>query len=146
VRGSRPIDPGGFAYGLTLNGAKVAASRRRVATGGSYFTNKADYLRQLAEGVCTHEEVRQVLDAAIAQGSTLRDPVRDFFRNAAKSLIVDEIFDGNLVDLRIVAIAAAVGVPTTVIGDPGKPYTPSAERDPTWCRRSSPNLDSRRTR
>lgn len=118
TRGSRPIDPGGLAYGLTVNGATVVASRHRVATGGSYFTNKADYLRQLADGICTHEEVRQVLDGAIAQGSPLREPVRDFFRDIAKALIVDEIFDGNLVDLRIVAIAAAVGVPTTVIGDP----------------------------
>lgn len=118
TRGSRPIDPGGFAYGLTVNGANVVASRRRVATGGSYFTNRADYLRQLADGTCTHEEVRQVLDSAIAQGSPLREPVREFFRSTAKAVIVDEIFDGNLVDLRIVAIAAAAGVPTTVIGDP----------------------------
>lgn len=118
TRGGRPVGPGGFAYGLTVNGAKVMASRRRVAAGGSYFTNRADYLRQLADGVCTHEEVRQVLDAAIAQGSPLREPVRDFFRSTAKALIVDEIFDGNLVDLRIVAIAAAVGASTTVIGDP----------------------------
>ena len=39
-------------------------------------------------------------------------------RNTAKALIVDEIFDGNLVELQIVAISAAVGVPTTIIGAP----------------------------
>jgi DNA helicase-2/ATP-dependent DNA helicase PcrA len=50
----------------------------------------------------------------------LREPVREFFRSTAKAVIVDEVFDGNLVDLRIVAIAAAAGVPTTILGDPWK--------------------------
>lgn len=118
TRGSRPVDPGSSAYGMTVVGTAAVPVRRQVDTGGSYFTNKREYLRQLEEGMCTHEEVRQVLDRATPQGSALRQPVRDFFHNTAKAMIVDEIFDGNLVDLRIVAIAAAVGVPTTIIGDP----------------------------
>lgn len=118
TRGSRPVDPGSYAYGVTVAGTEVVPLRRQVFTAGLYFTNRRDYLRQLEEGVCTHEEVRQVLDRAIAQGSSLRQPVREFFRQTAKAMIIDEIFDGNLVDLRIVAIAAAVGVPATIIGDP----------------------------
>ena len=34
--------------------------------------NKRDYLRQLEEGMCTHEEVRQVLDRATPLRSALR--------------------------------------------------------------------------
>ena len=59
-----------------------------------------------------------MLDASISQGSPLRANVTDFLQNTIKSLIVDEVFDGNLVDLRIVWLAAAAGVPTTLIGDP----------------------------
>jgi DNA helicase-2/ATP-dependent DNA helicase PcrA len=105
-------------YELTINESKVVPVRRRTISGGHRFTNKRDFMDRLGEGLSTHDEIRQVLDAATGEKSPLRDPARDFFRHTAKALIVDEVFDGNIVDLRIVAIAAAAGVPTTVIGDP----------------------------
>lgn len=115
---SRPLDVGTPYYGLSLTGKKVVAASRQVLISGTYYTNKSDYFARLSEGVCTHDEIRHVLEVAVAQGSPLREIVRQFFKDTAKALIVDEVFDGNLVDLRIVASAAAIGVPTTLIGDP----------------------------
>lgn len=42
----------------------------------------------------------------------------DFLSGTIATLIVDEVFDGNRLDLRIVAGAARHGIPTTLIGDP----------------------------
>ena len=116
--GSWPRPAGAYIRGVGLNGGKLVVIGRNAHAAGTYFTQVAPYRKQLADGFCTHDEIRQVLDASIAQGSPLRANVTDFLQNTIKSLIVDEVFDGNLVDLRIVWLAAAAGVPTTLIGDP----------------------------
>jgi len=116
--GSRPRPAGSYVRGVGLNNGKVVVVGRNAHAAGTYFTQVGPYRKHLEDGFCTHDEIRQVLDASIAQGSALRANVRDFLQNTIKSLIVDEVFDGNLVDLRIVSLAAAAGVPTTLIGDP----------------------------
>lgn len=116
--GSRPRDVGDHIWGLSLNGNKVVPRSGRAKVAGTYFTQNGAYLTRLAEGVCTHEEIRQVLQAAILRGSALRVPMREYFVGTAKTLIVDEVFDGNLVDLQVVSVASAAGIPTTLIGDP----------------------------
>lgn len=116
--GSWPRPVGSYIRSVSLNAGKVVVGGRTAPTAGSYFTSANPYRNQLGDGLCTHDEIRQVLAAAIAQGSPLRSNVSDFLLHTIKSLIVDEVFDGNLVDLRIVALAAEAGVPTTLIGDP----------------------------
>lgn len=118
MRGSRPLEAGAFSYRTTLQGDQVRALRSRRQVGGTFFTSKSDYMSQLEAGCCTHDEVRHVLQAALRRDSPLRTPLRGFFRHSMRSLIVDEIFDGNIVDLQMVMLASLEGVPTTLIGDP----------------------------
>ena len=42
----------------------------------------------------------------------------DYLTMPTKAVIIDEVFDGNSLDLEIIRIAAEAGIPTTVIGDP----------------------------
>lgn len=118
IPGARPREAGDFVRELTLDDRTVVSRGVRATVAGTYFTQMEPYLRQLAEGICTHDEVRQILQAALQRGSALREPLRDFFRATTRSLIVDEVFDGNLIDLQVVSVASATGVPTTLIGDP----------------------------
>src|SRR5918995_2096307 len=67
--------------------------------------------------ICTHDEIRSVLRSALADPQ-LRAIVADYLTMTTKAVIVDEVFDGNRIDLEIVRIAAEAGIPTTVIGDP----------------------------
>lgn len=116
--GARPRDAGEFVRTLALNGRRVVTRAVRAAVAGTYFTQKAPYVNRLSEGICTHDEIRQVLQAALPRGSAFREPLREYFKATARSLIVDEVFDGNLIDLQVVSVASATGVPTTLIGDP----------------------------
>lgn len=116
--GARPRDAGEFVRALALHGRKVVTQGARATVAGTYFTQKAPYVSRLSEGICTHDEIRQVLQAALPQGSAFREPLREYFKATARSLIVDEVFDGNLIDLQVVSVASATGVRTTLIGDP----------------------------
>lgn len=116
--GSRPLPAGAYRCGLFVadGDVRIGASSSGPATQG--FTQKSRYLQHLADGMCTHDEIRQVLASAISKDSPLRGVVSDFLKGTISSLIVDEVFDGNPLDLRIVQGAASIGVPTTLIGDP----------------------------
>jgi DNA helicase-2/ATP-dependent DNA helicase PcrA len=71
----------------------------------------------LALGICTHDEVRQVLQDALANPN-LREVIADQLLRSVRAVIVDEVFDGNRLDLEIVKLCAEAGIPTTLIGDP----------------------------
>lgn len=117
-QGSWPRPAGAYVRCVGIHDGKVVLRGTNAHSAGTFFTTVAPYRKQLEDGYCTHDEIRQVLDAAIAQGSPLRANVADFLKNTISALIVDEVFDGNLVDLRIVWLASAGGIPTTLIGDP----------------------------
>lgn len=97
---------------------------RNVTTLGMYIGRafvgygiKARHEAMLAQGICTHDEVRSVLRSALAD-TQLRAIVADYLTMTTRAVIVDEVFDGNRLDLEIVRMAAEAGIPTTVIGDP----------------------------
>jgi DNA helicase-2/ATP-dependent DNA helicase PcrA len=71
----------------------------------------------LSGGICTHEEIRGVLKDALADVG-LRAVVAGLMKGAVKGLIVDEVFDGNRLDLELVKVAVEAGISTTLIGDP----------------------------
>jgi DNA helicase-2/ATP-dependent DNA helicase PcrA len=102
---------------VTLNGRQVVSETRSVAEFGHGYTTKAPYETMLAAGVCTHDEVRQILEIVVWDGE-LRPAVVEYLRTSMKALIVDEVFDGDRLDLGIVHLAAAAGISSTLIGDP----------------------------
>ena len=116
--GSRPLSPERpWRRVVTLNGRQVVSDTRAIYEFGYGYTTKTPYETMLAAGVCTHNEVRQILEIVVWSGE-LRPAVVDYLRTSMKALIVDEVFDGDRLDLAIVHLAAATDIPTTLIGDP----------------------------
>lgn len=73
--------------------------------------------RRIEAGVCTHEDVRSVLDQALTQAAP-RELLINRIASTTRALIVDEVFDANELDLAVVDLAIAAGVDVTLIGDP----------------------------
>lgn len=71
----------------------------------------------IAAGVCTHEDVRSVLEAAIERPA-LRALLVERLRSTVRAAIVDEVFDANHLDLRVVALLFEADVQVTLVGDP----------------------------
>lgn len=115
--GCRPVDVGQWIREVRLNEGKVESFARRGRRSGRFITQAAPHKQLLEQGFCTHDEVRQVLVGAF-RSESLRDAVGEYLRSTMRALIVDEIFDGNPLDLALVALAAQMDVPTTIIGDP----------------------------
>lgn len=116
--GARPLLPEYmYCRVARLDGRTVATTGRRIGRLTYGFGNKQPHEEMLAAGICTHEEIRQVLHDAL-QDPDLRALIADHLRATTKAVIVDEVFDGNALDLEIVKLAAEAGIPTTVVGDP----------------------------
>lgn len=68
-------------------------------------------------GRCTHLEVREVLGVAL-QDPDVRAAIGEELQRTTRAIIVDEVFDGNDVDLGVVRLAADMGLDVALIGDP----------------------------
>jgi DNA helicase-2/ATP-dependent DNA helicase PcrA len=77
----------------------------------------ADIRSKMEDGICTHEEVRTVLEYALAQ-APMREALVSYLGASIRSLIVDEVFDANPLDLDVVQLARDAGADVTLIGDP----------------------------
>jgi DNA helicase-2/ATP-dependent DNA helicase PcrA len=71
----------------------------------------------LAEGYCTHQDARHLLESALGAHG-VRDVLLARLAQTARALIVNEIFDANALDLSLVRLAADAGLEVTVVGDP----------------------------
>lgn len=71
----------------------------------------------IALGLCTHDDVRRVLDFALKRPE-IWSALRDHVANTIRALIVDEVFDANELDIAVIELATGAGVDVTLIGDP----------------------------
>ena len=76
-----------------------------------------DVSKALAEGYCTHEDARHLLEAAL-EIPGVHAVLLARLSQSVRALIVDEIFDANALDLALVRLAADAGLEVTVVGDP----------------------------
>ncbi|WP_433754662.1 UvrD-helicase domain-containing protein [Nocardia sp. CA-135398] len=79
--------------------------------------SEADVNAQIANGHCTHDDIRSVLHTALAK-EQIRDHVGRRLSETIRCLIVDEVYDANELDLLLVELAAESGCEITIIGDP----------------------------
>jgi DNA helicase-2/ATP-dependent DNA helicase PcrA len=116
--GARPLTPD-FLYCRVakLNGRTVTTAGVHIGRAINGYGNKKPHEAMLADGICTHDEIRNVLRDALSN-TQLREVIADYLRWTTRAVIVDEVFDGNSLDLEIVKVAAETGIPTTLIGDP----------------------------
>lgn len=69
------------------------------------------------EGECTHDDIRMVLAAALKRPA-IAEVVAKRLQDTIRALVVDEVFDANTLDLRLVEIACEHDIATSIIGDP----------------------------
>ncbi|RSS46545.1 UvrD-helicase domain-containing protein [Streptomyces sp. WAC08241] len=101
---------------LALDGTCiVAGSIRQVEREG--HVDLAAFTSAIGEGRCTHENVREVLQAAL-RIEGIRASVKTYFATTIRSLLVDEVYDANDLDLEIIRLAADAGLSVTLVGDP----------------------------
>lgn len=72
---------------------------------------------RLEEGICTHQDVRDALDAAL-EDVDIAERVRARLAETTRALIVDEVFDANDLDLKIIELAVQADLSITLVGDP----------------------------
>jgi DNA helicase-2/ATP-dependent DNA helicase PcrA len=101
---------------LMLTGAGVTPRSVREQR-RSLYPPGATFWRAIRQGLCTHEEVRSVLGNALSDAA-LREALVAFMARAYRSLIVDEVFDANALDIAVIQLACDAGVAVTVVGDP----------------------------
>lgn len=101
----------------TLQGTRVASRGLMVTRSGYHFSKAADFDSHLAQGRCTHDDVRHLVLAAL-QDEALKGKIGAYLRRTSRAVIVDEIFDANELDLALVWMAADLGLAVTVVGDP----------------------------
>lgn len=101
---------------LSLEGTRIVPSTVWAPEHGSQATLD-DFTIAVRQGKCTHDNVREVLQLALpveGVGVTLSN----FFDTTIRSLIVDEIYDANDLDLEVIRLAASGGLNVTLVGDP----------------------------
>ncbi|HUZ54394.1 MAG TPA: UvrD-helicase domain-containing protein [Streptosporangiaceae bacterium] len=72
---------------------------------------------RLVAGICTHGDVRRVLEQALTN-PTCVDRLRTRLAMTMRALIVDEVFDANDLDIAVIELAINAGVAVTLVGDP----------------------------
>lgn len=102
---------------IKLTGKQVASAGRRVQRPTYGIGKKDDFQQHLDAGVCTHEEIRDLIMCSLSQ-APISEAIRGYFAQTIRALIVDEAFDANPLDIAIVGMANEAGVPITLIGDP----------------------------
>ena len=107
----------GYRRVAVLSGTNVASAGRRVTTGQYGIGKKSDFEAFLADGICTHDEIRDVMRAGLKNDAALA-AMDEYMSRSIRALIVDEIFDANPLDMALVGRADEAGIPITVIGDP----------------------------
>lgn len=98
--------------------AAFATSDDRLAPSPT-FTDGPDLMAALEDGKCTHADIRNVLYSVMRTvDSELVDALRKFVQGRMCQFIVDEAFDMNDLDVRVVKLIAESGVPVLLVGDP----------------------------
>jgi DNA helicase-2/ATP-dependent DNA helicase PcrA len=68
-------------------------------------------------GICTHDDVRTVLEEAVKHEECAAQ-AGERFATTMRTLIVDEVFDANDLDIAVIELAIRAGVAVTMVGDP----------------------------
>jgi DNA helicase-2/ATP-dependent DNA helicase PcrA len=104
------------AYRVGLAGNRVQVERGWV-TKARPTIPATEIVPRLRDGICTHDDVRVVLEAVI-EVDAFAAFVRDRLGQRLRALIIDEVFDANDLDLSIIEMAMEAGIDTTFVGDP----------------------------
>ncbi|MBN9109940.1 MAG: ATP-dependent helicase [Pseudonocardia sp.] len=117
-RGCRYLAPGNqYRRIVRIRNAKVITAGRRVTHAGYGIGTKAAHDQLLKAGICTHDEIRDIVHDAL-RNSTLRESIATMLRTTTRAVILDEVFDANQLDLEFVRLLVETGIDVTLVGDP----------------------------
>lgn len=103
-------------YAFSLIGREVAVHVTYVPANRSAVP-ATEVVPLIESGVCTHQDVRDVLQLALGIPECAAR-ARSRLAATMRSLIVDEVFDANELDLTVIEAAIDAGVGVTLVGDP----------------------------
>jgi DNA helicase II / ATP-dependent DNA helicase PcrA len=100
----------------------AVVNRRIVAKEGFTRTSSSsvpatEIVPRLRRGICTHQDVRDVVVQALREKSCA-DYIQQRLRSTMRAIIVDEVFDANDLDIAIIEAALTAGVAVSLVGDP----------------------------
>ncbi|MGK9462525.1 UvrD-helicase domain-containing protein [Streptomyces sp. G6] len=101
---------------IRLQGSQVRTTTVR-AEPSEHAVDRAAFEAAVEAGECTHDDVRRVLEAGITD-ETVRAVLIRHLAKTTRALLVDEVFDANLLDLKVVQLAIRAGLEVTLVGDP----------------------------
>lgn len=96
-----------------VDSSAVAVTKPRWGIGGV-----ADHRTVLSSGKASHEDVRSVLLSTLKSSASVRAEVKDWFTRNFEALVIDEIYDADVLDLSAAYLAAEAGLAVTLVGDP----------------------------
>lgn len=76
-----------------------------------------DHQEVLRAGIVSHEDVRSILRSAVRQ-EDLRELASKWLSERYRALVIDEVYDGDSLDLYVAYLAAEAGLSVTLVGDP----------------------------
>lgn len=103
-------------YELVADGNTVRAQERFEGTSRQRVPGSV-VVPLLHTGACTHDDVRAVMALALDRPDC-QERIRTRLAESFRSVIVDEVFDANELDLRMVELMLQSGIGTTLVGDP----------------------------
>ena len=95
----------------------VISKGRKVAKSGPGIGSAADHRAVLHSGAVSHEDVRNILHAAL-QLDDLQHFAANWLSENYRALVIDEVYDADRLDLYVAYLAAEAGLSVTLIGDP----------------------------
>ncbi|WP_170214943.1 UvrD-helicase domain-containing protein [Streptomyces otsuchiensis] len=101
---------------LRLDGARVVTDVSYQPKSHSH-PDSADFTVAVEGGTCTHDNVREVLDSALRPGGAARRAAVSWLERTTRSLLVDEVYDANDLDLEFIRLATEANVAVTLVGD-----------------------------
>jgi len=117
-RGFRWLTPGNYRRVVALDSSRKVISRgERVTVARPGIGSREYFHGHLAAGLCTHEEIRGLVAAAITD-EAMRGVIVELLSSSVDHLVVDEVFDANGLDLALIALACDANIAVTLVGDP----------------------------
>lgn len=118
VKGFRFLQVGSYLRFAGLSNARSVVSKsRKVTKPEAGIGSVVDHRAVLDSGSVSHEDVRSILRAAM-QIDELQQVVADWLSANYRAVIIDEVYDGDDLDLYVAYLAAEAGLSVTLIGDP----------------------------
>lgn len=105
-------------YATLDDKGRVTSERRKVQHEGEKGISRIDdHCVVLGVGVVTHSDVRSILRKVMKQ-KKLRLTLTTYLSETYRAIIIDEVYDGDALDLYTAYLAAEAGLLVTLIGDP----------------------------